>query len=147
MTKMATKMYNGHGAVGDLQEATAKTTPRREDGPCGHCGGAIYLDPDLGFTCRMCNRAAGPPTPEEIRRGILRELTSQAEGLLSPEDFAATFVSLADLGRICGVSKKSFREWLKYHGWTFDWKRSPSNGRWAHYVTVQDARKIIAARR
>ena len=79
--------------------------------------------------------------------GILADLTAQAEGLLSPEDFARAYVSLADLGRICGVSSKSFREWLKYHGWKFQKRRSPANGRWAHYVTVKDAKAVIEARR
>ena len=122
MTKMATKMYNGHGAVGDLQEATAKTTPRREDGPCGHCGGAIYLDPDLGFTCRMCNRAAGPPTPEEIRRGILRELTSQAadiralrkgakDGPLSVEEGSRTLL----IASLAAALVKNVCSWLAHN--------------------------------
>ena len=121
-------------------------TPRR-GGTCGRCGGLLAdQGDDLGPKCCACGRIAGPPTAEEIRAGILRELTSQAEGLLSPEDFAKTFVSLADLGRICGVSKKSFREWLKYHDWKFAKRRSPSTGKWAQYVTVMDAQKIISAR-
>ena len=131
-------------------------TARQPNGTCGRCGGLIAdQGDDLGPKCSNCGRAAGPappppepppPTPEEIRAGILRELTSQAEGLLSPQDFAKTYVSLADLGRICGVSKKSFREWLKYHGWKFAKRRSPSTGKWALYMTLKDSRKVIEAR-
>ena len=133
---------------GPKQEAAAPLTPRRADGACGRCGGLIAdQGDDLGPKCSNCGRIAGPPTPEEIRAGILRELTSQAEGLLSPEDFAKTYVSLADLGRICGVSKKSFREWLLYHSWKFERRRSPTTGKWAHYVTVEQAKAVIEARR
>ena len=132
-------------------EGAAPRTPRTRAGLCGRCGGLIAdHGDDLGPKCSNCGRIAGPPpppTPEEIRAGILADLTAQAEGLLSPEDFAKTFVSLADLGRICGVSKKSFREWLLYHGWKFQKRRSPANGRWAQYVTVEQAKSVIEARR
>ena len=125
--------------------------PRTRAGRCGTCGGLLTFDEDLsGDKCCACGRLAGPappPTPEEIRSSILADLTAQVEGLLSQEDFAKTYVLLADLGRICGSSNlKVFREWLTYHEWPVSRRRSPSTGQWARYVTVSDAQAIIRAR-
>ena len=149
--KHSTAMVTHREPLGRKQEGAAPLMPRTATGKCGTCSGTIFYDADLsGDKCQACGRLAGPappPTPEEIRAGILHDLTAQAEGLLSPEDFAKTFVSLADLGRICGVSKKSFREWLLYHSWKFERRRSPTTGKWAHYVTVEQAKAVIEARR
>ena len=145
---MATVRKMVDPAVSLKPRQEAETLIPRKAGRCGTCGGFLSPDKELeADVCKNCGRQAPPLTPEEIRANILRKLTSQAEGLLSPEDFAATYVSLADLGRICGVSKKSFREWLKYHGWKFAKRRSSSTGKWAHYVTVKDAQAVIEARR
>ena len=135
------------------QTGAAPLIPRRASGKCGTCSGHIYHDNDLeADVCRQCNRQAGPaplpppPTPEEIRQGVLTELANSFDDS-DPSIFWARFVLVADLARILLTERKSLLGWCYTNKFKPTPRRHPDTGRRVLFLTVEQARSIIEARR
>ena len=140
-----------HGLSIKASQEAEPLTPRRKDGRCGRCSGHLGYDDDLeGDKCANCGRLAGPPPPptaEEVRAGVLSELTALADGMLSASEFWALYVSLDDVAAICGAHKKNFREWLRYNGYLPERRRSPVSGKWADFLLIDVAKAAIKHRK
>ena len=137
--------------VTSRQTGAAPLTPRTRAGLCGRCGGLLSYDQDLeGDKCSSCGRLAGPPPPptaEEVRQGVLSELTTLAAEIIPPAQFWATYVSVDDLAQVLGMqNKKNFREWLRYNGYLPERRRNPKSGKWADFLLIDTAKAAIRHR-
>ena len=132
------------------QEGAAPLTPRSRAGLCGKCGGQLTFDQDLsGDKCRSCGRLAGPappPTPEEIRQGVLTELANSFDDS-DPSIFWARFVLVADLARILLTERKTLLGWCYTNKFKPTTRRHPDTGRRVLFLTVEQAKAVIEARR
>ena len=72
------------------QTGAAPLIPRTRAGLCGTCSGKLVYDEDFASDkCRSCSRLAGPAprSPEEVRQGILSELTTRPLRLFLRRNF------------------------------------------------------------
>ena len=132
------------------QEGAAPLTPRTRAGLCGRCGGRLVYDQDFtSDKCRSCSRLAGPAprSPEEVRQGILSELTTLAAEIIPPAQFWAQYVAVDDLAQVLGMTnKKNCREWLRYNGYLPERRRNPKSGKWADFLLIDTAKAAIRHR-
>ena len=131
------------------QEGAAPLTPRTRAGLCGTCGGQLTFDQDLsGDKCRSCSRLAGPAprTPAEIRQGVLTELDDLFEDS-DPSVFWSKFVLVADLSRVLLTERKTLLGWCYTNKFLPTTRRHPDTGRRVLFLTVEQAKSVIEARR
>ena len=131
------------------QEGAAPQTPRTRAGLCGRCSGKLVYDADLSADkCFACSRLAGPPTrtPAEVRQGVLTELDALFEDS-DPAVFWSKFVLVADLARIIMSERKTLLSWCYTNKFKPTTRRHPDTGRRVLFLTVEQARSIIEARK
>ena len=105
----------------------------------------------LGMKCVTCGRLAGPlpppppPTAEEVRAGVLEELTAMAVGL-DRVTFWKTFILVNTVAEIIGMNSKMFRQWARMNSFDIVVKRNPNTGKRADFFTVETAKAVIKFR-
>ena len=128
----------------------APLTPRTRAGLCGRCGGRVAdQGDDLGPKCANCGRIAGPPpppTPAEIRQGVLTELAELFEDS-DPAVFWKKYVSVTDLSEVLLTGRKVLLGWCYNNKIKPTPRRHPDTGKRSLFLSVAEAKEIIELRR
>ena len=136
--------------VTSRQTGAAPLTPRTAKNRCGTCAGSLVFDDDFKVDkCQSCSRLAGPappPTPEEIRQGVLAELDALFEDS-DPAVFWKKYVSVTDLSEVLLTGRKVLMGWCYNNNIKPTPRRHPDTGKRSLFLTVTQAKEVIVARR